>query len=168
MNTRNFLLLAVVCILFVSCSNNKSSDLLITFDDVAGYVQHPTLSTNQAHSGRLCVEVDTEHVYGVCYKAPFSLIAPGAFTTIHVSGWVKTASKQSAGNIVVGVDSVDQNIYWNAVDVNTFTPEPGKWTEINGSFDLKKVSKPGNIFVLYPMCTGKDKLWFDDLSVTFE
>ncbi len=162
-------LCASIIFLICSCSGSKTPDVLLSYDEVAGFMQHPTLVTNQSHSGKTSVCVSPEQIYGICFKKQLNAISNFSPNKVIISVWVYTENNQSEGNLVVALDDAsDKNVYWNALYSKSANIEPGKWTKISSTMDIKKVNNPSNKIVIYALNNGKSKIWFDDVTVDFE
>lgn len=154
-----------------SCSNENSSNSLyyVTFDELSGYIDNPTIKINNlAYSGNKCVQLNKDYKYGPTFSKKFNEIKSTVITKLTVSGWVRSDTKNTSIQLVCSVDSADKTIFWSSIDSKTIAESQGEWTKLSTTFDLSNVNNRDNKLNIYPMHEGESNSYLDDLEFSFE
>ena len=163
-----FLLACIGLSIFLfSCSDDSTKGIEISYEDVAGYVSNPTLVSEDAHSGRMCLKMDGDHHDGIVYKRKLSDISYLPVKEIIVSAWVKSSSgSETKATLVCALDSADKNVFWNGTDIAKYITSANDWYQMTVTVGLPNFAKQDYKLVIYPMNERKEPVWFDDLSIT--
>jgi hypothetical protein len=154
-----------------SCSSNEDSkSIQISYDDVAGYIEHPSIiTTKKAHSGNTCIQVSPEQMYGLNYKRMISSVSPNKINKIKISGWYQLQSNTSNMSLVCSIDEADKTVFWEAISSKTLTRKIGEWMLMEAEYDISKVSNEKNVINFYALNVGdKGVSLFDDLTISLE
>lgn len=162
----------ILCIVFllglISCGNNDKYINHIGYEEAAGFVQNPTISSEQYHSGSVSVKVNPDNQYGLTFKRRLGSVSSGKRSKIRIRSWVRSDSDLSSAKLVCAIDSGETNLFWSATDTKDIELKPGIWKEMKAEFEISKASGPDNTLVIYGLNTGKGSVWIDDISFTIE
>jgi len=67
--------------------------------------------------------------------------------------------------IVVSIRAIDNTIYYNLFDMNSFNKKPGEWNRFNLSFQLPQVQSDEFELAIYVWNKGRNELFYDDIEV---
>ncbi|MBK9639276.1 MAG: hypothetical protein IPO63_16310 [Bacteroidetes bacterium] len=166
------LLISLFLTTIISCSNNKDNQstlFYLSFDDLSGYIDNSTIKINDlSFSGRNCVQLNKEYVYGPTFSKKMKDISPRIINKLSLSGWVKSDSKNGSILLVCSIDSADKTIFWNCADSKTLSGSNTEWTNLSVTFDLSKLNNGENKLNIYPMHSGEGNSYLDDLEFSFE
>jgi hypothetical protein len=157
-------------IMLNSCSSNEDANSIqISYDDAAGFIEHPSIITTQkAHSGNTCLQVSPDQVYGIVYKRKISALTSTKINKAKVHAWVRPEGNDAYLSLVCSIDKGAETAFWGSLQTKTLKLKNGEWSEINIDFDLGGFADPANVFNIYPMSDGKGVVMFDDLTINFE
>jgi hypothetical protein len=85
-----------------------------------------------------------------------------------ISAWVNLSSPNSAGSLVLAIDSAGTNFFWKGIPTKDFVTTADKWVEMKGSILIPAtVSRNGEMKV-YFWNSGKDPILVDDMDVSLK
>jgi hypothetical protein len=157
----------LLIIILSSCRNGIKKGIDISYDDVAGFASHPTLVNENAHSGKMCLRLDSLNQYGMLYRIKISDLSQNPIRQISIHGWARMANIESKATLVCALDSSNKNVFWSGSSITDFVDSPNDWTEVNFEIELPDFTGPDYSLVIYPLCNSNEPIWFDDLSILF-
>ena len=142
----------------------------ISFDDVSGYTNDPTIITNTvAHSGINCVQVTKDLIYGSTFSKKLGTISAVPIHKVKMKAWVRPSSSNGGIKLVCSVENdSSKSFFWNAIDSKSFNLKNGEWGEIKGEFDITAQNDPSHLLKIYPVHQAGESILIDDLEITFE
>jgi hypothetical protein len=164
----NCLLYTLIGLTLMSCNDESPKGVVLGYEEVAGFSDHPSISTEQYHSGSVSVKVNQDIPYGLTYKRKLRFIHSGQASRINISAWVRSDSDLASGKLICAIDSGSTNLFWNAIETKDIQLKPGAWSEMKVQFDISGKYNPEHTLVVYGMSTGQGNVWFDDINFTLE
>ncbi len=170
---KNLLVIIAILSLFFSCAKeNKTKDPLYYSNDLEntiGWNDHASLTVgDDAHSGKVFSKTTAEFPYSYGFHRTLKDISEKRVKKAEFSAWVNTSTANSKGNLVLAIDTANNNIFWVGTDLKTLNVTPGKWFQVKGKATLPlNISKSADLKV-YFWNTGKDAVLVDDFEITFK
>lgn len=164
----------ITTIFFYSCSHDKkkSGPLNFTndFEGQIGWVDipHGTLMVGNAHSGKVLSKTTPENQYSFGFHRFLKELSSKRIKKAEYSAWVNLSSANSAGSLVLSIDSAGVSLFWKGIPTKDFTTTPDKWTEMKGNTLIPEtISRNGELKV-YFWNSGKDPILVDDIDVSLK
>jgi hypothetical protein len=131
------------------------------------------LSTDFAHSLPNSNLLDGENSYSATYETLIAEIDPTglAFKTVVIDAHVLATSKNVDYVLVVSInDANDKNIFWQGKDIKNDAYGINTWYKETFSCIIKEsaVLKPENKISVYLWNRAKNRIYVDDVSISFE
>jgi len=157
-----------------SCSGKSKKtgplDFSNDFEGQIGWVDipHGTLMFGDAHSGKVLAKTTPENQYSFGFHRALKDLSSKRIKKAEISAWINLSSANSAGSLVLAIDSANTGLFWKGIASKDFTTTPGKWTEMKGSILIPStVSRNGELKV-YFWNSGKDPILVDDIDVSLK
>lgn len=165
---RNPFLPGLAILILMACNNENKLNHHIGYEEAAGFIEHPSLSEEQYHSGSLSVKVSPSQIYGLTYKRRLGSVSTGTIKKIQLSAWLRSNNEKASAKLVCAIDGNGQTLVWNAIDSKENNLSPAQWTEVKASFDIAKAGQHENTLVIYLLNTGEGSMWVDDITFNIE
>jgi hypothetical protein len=158
----------------VSCSDNKNEvekdDKTIMFNNfemIDGWVNNPSLTNEQAHSGKYSIKVDPNIEFSMTYQKPLGQITTKRPKKIELSGWVYTASEK--GSAVIGLtinDESGKEVFGSGINLEEDLKDYKEWTLLKKEIELPGIVQPINNLKVFIWRKGAtEPVYLDDLQV---
>ncbi|HOY30605.1 MAG TPA: hypothetical protein PKW80_01880 [Bacteroidales bacterium] len=170
-----FVVITCAIVLFSACSDNKeeknenkagvtcfSSDMENT-----GWINQTTLTRETAHSGKFSSRVDSVQQYSFGFRDFFKNINDTLPEKVDVSFWILYPQKDIKSTMVISIDSVEKNIFWQGTDLKDSVQVPNQWKEIKTTIELPENIMQTDRIAIYIWGTDKKSFYIDDMKVTF-
>ncbi|MCC2545883.1 carbohydrate binding domain-containing protein [Hymenobacter sp. BT175] len=170
-------LLGLLGTLLSACSNSDTAApdtaKLITkmdFESVEGWMPPtPSLTREQAHSGRFSVKVDGNNEFSMGYSNLLGRVAPSRLRKIKVQAWVYLASEKSQARLGVQItDPVSgKELFGDGIALGEQVKEYKKWKEVSKEISLPdNVTATQNLKVFLWRASASDAAYLDDVQLS--
>jgi len=141
------------------------------FEAVQGWLpDSPSLTTEQAHSGRFSLRVNPAVEYSMGYVMPLQAIGLQPGKRIRVSGWGRRSSFQCKAVVIVQVIDPDKGatpIHWQAIGLHTRIKTLNYWTPFSETVEIPAGAGPQARLQVYLWRTAPlDTMYLDDLEIS--
>jgi hypothetical protein len=120
-----------------------------------------------AHSGEYACALNDSTEYSYAFNELAKNINTGVPKTILVNGWVYTTTANPDFSIVLNVSENQKAVDWKVFPLKDELKETGKWVEFTATFYPEKTMNPEQNINLYAWNPSKQKLFIDDLKISF-
>ncbi|CAN5370976.1 hypothetical protein BH11BAC2_BH11BAC2_10660 [soil metagenome] len=164
-----FVLLVAIAILLSACSGSGYENKINqNFDNINDwYKEVPTLTNEQAHSGKISTFMDSTHEFSSTYEVNYEEIKKKGFTHVKVSAWGMVPDVNAKANLVISVNSPEGNRAYSAIAYSKYIFKINEWTEITNELELPEVKEKGAVLKVYGWVTNKQKSYMDDVTIEF-
>jgi hypothetical protein len=144
------------------------------FESAAGWVADATsLSTEQAHSGKISLKVDPAHPYSLTYYSLLGKLSEVQIRGVHVEAWAYAPSHTASANVRLSIGLNDvaggQMILGDGIPFSTQVTEDGKWVKVSKDFVFPPKANYTSQLVIYLWNgggTGSGPAYLDDIQLT--
>jgi len=181
MNTRCFLLFALVGFLAGGCGSNRNFiDPRVVmhndFESLNGWLpadQLVSLTQEQAHSGRYALKVSTGHEFSATFRKPLSQLFDTRPTKITVSAWALLSSPQAQATLVMDLHAPTaapdaKPLLWAGLALADVAKEANKWVAVSKTIELPATTPPETILTMYLWSPDGQTAYLDDIVVRQE
>ncbi|MCC7051510.1 MAG: hypothetical protein IT239_07025 [Bacteroidia bacterium] len=160
--------------ILASCGNSGNENIINTnFDDIKLWnkAESRLVYADFAKTGKYIGFADSTAPYSIGIEGSLSELTNKPFKKVIVKGVMRTKNMQAKGGFVVVVqDENGPNLYLKMADATLIVKKPNEWFDFTLEADLSdpNVMKPKNYFKSFGWATGKEVIYFDDISFTFE
>ncbi|GAA3935273.1 hypothetical protein [Hymenobacter algoricola] len=173
------LLYAVFALSLVACGE-KSQDVPANqlvrndFDALDGWMGNnpvPSLTREQAHSGRYSIKVGPESEYSIGFNSLLGRLSPTRIKKIKISGWAYSPALPANGIVVTELKDLTtgKQLLWQGLELSKEVKEKGKWIEIEKVIELPAdAASATNLSVYLWRGSGQQTVYLDDLTITSE
>ncbi|TGE26496.1 carbohydrate binding domain-containing protein [Hymenobacter metallicola] len=173
------LLYAVFTLGVVACGDNKSetpANLLAKndFESLEGWtsgVPAPSLTKEQAHSGRYSIKVGPAVEYSLGYSNQLGKLSANRVKKIKIHGWAYLPDKQSNGVVVTEIKdpATGKNLIWEGLEIGKQTKTVNKWVEIEKVIEIPATAAYTSFLNVYMWrANSSQNIYLDDLEITSE
>jgi hypothetical protein len=154
--------------LLSSCGLFKKDKVSNDLEDIKSWnLSHPTLTDEDAHSGKFSSKTDSINPYSIGFNKPLGDISKKPITKLKIKCWAKFKDADASADLVVGIDSAGQNTYRFAVPIRSLLKNVNQWSEFTATCELPKKTAADQKLILYVWNTGKKPIWIDDIEFDY-
>ncbi len=163
-----FLVLGVLTIFVLSCSNNK--EFAPTYKgqiDGGDWINSHTIGNFGGFTGDRCSKVDSINQYSYGIRKLVKEISPKPIKKIKTVVWVKLEDLNKKMILVVSLGKENKNIVWNGHDINPLVKETNKWYKIAFEDVFPEYDLEGTQIEAYVFNPDKNIAYVDDFEISF-
>ncbi|MDO7884703.1 carbohydrate binding domain-containing protein [Hymenobacter cheonanensis] len=179
----NYLLLALLGATALSACSRDAAEFPAPnalmhndFESAAGWVADATsLSTEQAHSGKVSLKVDPTHPYSLTYYSLLGQLSEGHIRGVRVEAWAYAPSHAASANVRLSIGLNDapggQLMLGDGIPFSTAVTEDGKWVKVSKDFIFPPKANYSSQLVMYlwnggGTGNGAGPAYLDDIQLT--
>lgn len=146
------------------------------FESAAGWVADATsLSTEQAHSGKVSLKVDGAHPYSLTYYSLLGQLSEVHIRGVHVEAWAYAPNHAASANarLSIGLNNAPggQMMLGDGIPFSTEVTEDGKWVKVSKDFIFPPKANYSWQLVIYlwnggATAPGTGAAYLDDIQLT--
>lgn len=172
---KNNLLLLICGLIIAACSNNKDKPAVEFCNDLENLKGWSGNDNNvkavvkeKPRSGSFSSKTDSANRFGYIFKTSLGDVSKEQLKSVKASVWALIPQINNEAVLVINVDSVNKNIFWQAQKLSDFVKKTDEWTEVKALADLSQL-KPSKDYVIsvYVWNTGSTEIYTDDYCVKF-
>lgn len=165
---RKVLFFAIMSVMLFSCSNaGKQIKITNDMEDSKTWGVSKAVVKDVAHSGDYSCKLDSANAYSTGFQSVFNKIMDVVPKEVKVKIWVYSLQPDPDATIVLSVSNNGQTKFWkNSALLGVKNVK--EWTEVRAAFELPAnldIKDEVSVFVWNP---NKQKLYVDDLNISFE
>ncbi|UOQ75534.1 hypothetical protein MUN84_12625 [Hymenobacter sp. 5516J-16] len=153
---------------------NAASAEQITFNDFEALdgwgTPVPSLTTEQAHSGRFSIKVDGAQEYSFNYSNALGKASTNRISKLMINGWAMRAGKDGTATLVIEITDPAQNrkqLFWQSINFADELKEVNQWQPFKREFVLPAgLTADKELRVYLWRNSAAQPAYLDDLTLT--
>lgn len=149
------------------CAPHEDVPIIITFDDVAGYAHHPSVSRVFAHSGNTSLAVSETVPQSIIWSSSCADLPWKFNNTITLKGWARTGSKNGSASLILSLtDSTKKNVSSDSITLDRTLLKNDIWTEFQKTFSIAPEFTVHDSMFVSLINSGQGAVYIDDLIIS--
>jgi hypothetical protein len=170
-NLLNFTFSVFVVLMLSACKpREKNAPFYFNYEQAAGWLP-VQLEKGFAHSGKYCEKLTAGKIYSHTFVMPLAEMHSSPVKKINAAAWVAAPDVQNGVGLVIDLfsPSANKSIKNNlGKDFGPAIAKKGGWFHCTNELDVSAVKERDVIVKVYVWNPNGQKLFVDDLEISFE
>lgn len=168
--------ISLIVLTLISCSKKKdgkaseNAKLVFTsnMDCFDCWANTNTLKQGIAHSGRFSSRLDSTVEFSYSFVQQYKNLNSGKAKKVNVKIWGYFPNADIRAQLVISIDSVNKNKFWESAKLDDKIKNANTWTEVTFSAALPLNISENDVLKVYVWNPKKRTFYVDDMEVSFD